>query len=1276
MNCPKCHAQNDLDATFCEQCGSPLPHLCRTCDAALKPGARFCNQCGAAVDTTASVREQPAAPETAPRQADGERKPITILFTDIVGSTALAEMLDPEAWKEIVSGAHRIVASAVNRYEGTIAQLLGDGVLVFFGAPVTHEEDPLRAVLAALEIQQEMKVYEQRLQGVIERLQMRIGINTGLVVVGSVGSAGHLEYLAIGDAVNLAARLQSACRPGSVLLSEATAHLVGAAFALEPLGEIEVKGKLAPVAVFEVKEVHPPRENRRSFVELRSPLVGRNSELTSLQAALDQLKSGLGQIVSVVGEAGIGKSRLVDEACYRSGCGSGGLLRVLEGRALSYGQKLSFWTIRQLIQADLQLSDGDPELKIRLALRRRLQTLFGEDAGAGVYPYIGSVLGIQLQDEAAEQVRLLDGETLKYQTLQVITRYFTRLAEERPTVLIFDDLHWSDPSSLEALDLLLPVTDNAPLMLLTVSRLEREHASWRLLLKAQSEFAHRYTGIMLQPLSGEEQNRLVDNLLAIADLPEVVRIRILERAEGNPLFLEEIVRQLIDQGAIVREGERWRATGSLLEESIPDTLRGVLLARIDRLQEDVRRTLQLASVIGKSFLYSLLAAIGEAEQQLAGQLAMLQRLDLVREKSRLPELEYMFKHSLTQEAAYHSMLLEQRRMYHRRVGIALEALFAGRLEEFTGLLAYHFDAAGETHKALDYLIQAGDRARISEEPMEAVGYYRRVVELLEGTGDNDRLAKVWLKLGLVYHANFQFEETYQAYEQAFALKQRTQKVRGATRTELGQTLRILGVVHYEDCYDPGSTFSLPEGTIMHLLFAGLVAMDDEMNVLPEVARSWQVVDDGYRYLFHLRRDVRWTDGTPVTAHDFEYAWKRNLHPSQENYALQLLYVVRGARTYHEGRLSDPDCVAVRASDDWTLEVTLERPAAYFPYIVTHPVTFPLPRWVVERCGAEWWRPGNIQSNGQFRLVSFDPETGVTLERNPRYFGEVAGNVRRIQFGNAPLAEREQHYRNDRCEIVQVGKFYGSSGYAPPGEVAPHRFLVCNYFVANPMMSPMHDLRLRRALAQALDWEQIFKAGLVTPAYGGLVPPGMAGYTPDLRLRFDPDQARALLVEAGYPGGSGLPVIQAVVSTTEGLYLKTIIACWHSVLGIQVQLNVRSRVMASLGEFHLVHAGWIADFPDPDTFLRQSSIYHFLQKIGWQDPEYDHLVETAAGLKDRKQRLALYRQADHRLVVEQAIIIPVFYSGSASLTLVKPWVKNYKTNLLGDEFFHEVTVDEH
>lgn len=1227
-------------------------------------------------------------------QAEGARKPVTILFTDIVGSTALAEKLDPEEWKEVVSGAHRRVSEAVYRYEGTIAQLLGDGVLAFFGAPLTHEDDPLRAVRAAIDIQQSIHAYADTLAGYIDSFQMRIGLHSGTVVVGSVGDDLHMEYLAIGDSVNLAARLQSAAQPGKILISAATARFVRAAIELNSLGEISVKGKAEPVAVWEVVGPSRAPASGRGIEGLASRLVGRERELESLCRALQELREGHGQIVAVLGEAGIGKTRLVDEA-RRIECGPGRTgeagaapveFRWLEGRSLSYGQTLSFWAVAQLIKTDLGLSDADPEPRIRASLRKRGNNLFGERAGA-VLPYLLHLLGVKLEGEAAEQIKTLDGETLKRESLLSIASYFEAVAREQPTVLVLEDAHWADPSTLEAVEQLFALTDRVPLMLALLLRPERAHGSWRLIQKAETDYGHRYLRLDLKPLSPSESNRLVENLLQIAELPEGVHQLILARSEGNPFYLEEVIRSLIEQGAIVSEAGRWRAPREMPPVDIPDTLQGVLLARIDRLEEGVRHTLQLASVIGKSFLYRLLEAIAEAERQLDRHLAELQRADLVREKTRRPEVEYMFKHSLTQEAAYQSILLERRKEFHRRVGEALEQVFADRREEYYGLLAHHFDAAGETAKAIDYLLRAGDKARFEDAPNEAVAYYRRAIALLTEKGDLRRAAETWLKLALVYHADFQFEAAHQANEAAFALAQQArQRAAEAPRpaTPPGAMPRALRCEGHllTTILDPGIAAYIADMHAAANLFAGLVELDTELNIVPHAARSWQVLDDGRRYLFHLREDVRWTDGTPVTAHDFEWSWKRNLAPATGSNRAEVLHEVVGAEAYHRGQSDDADGVGVRALDPVTLEVRLVSPVAYMPYLFADPITFPVPRHVIERYGDAWSRAAHIVSNGPFRLAELSPDMAV-LERNPTYSGNFPGNLDQVELAT---------WVSDEHSLIEYAA--GRSQFAflsdpwldriPPEDRHVFSWLGVLYLLFAPDHPPLDDARVRRALALALDRRVLAELSLggsagTPPARGGMVPPGIPGHTPDIGLNPDLAEARRLLAEAGYPGGQGMPTLRLAftIQLSHAHWQQEAARQWRDRLGIDIALVElpEGAALRMADRWDVFSERWIADYPDPDNFLRNSSMYGMLRRAGWDAARYAALVDVAAGTRDRARRMALYREADRLWVAEEAVACPVTYS-SRGVFACKPWVRNFRFSALGHVAYKNVTLDPH
>jgi ABC-type oligopeptide transport system substrate-binding subunit/class 3 adenylate cyclase len=1294
MKCHNCSQDNPADARFCQNCGQPLEKVCPNCGTSNVTDAKFCKQCGSLLATEGDrlgVLQQ-AAPQAlqdkiraASTNIEGERKPVTILFTDIVGSTSLAEKLDPEEWKEIVSGAHQRVSQAVYRYEGTIAQLLGDGVLAFFGAPVTHEDDPVRAVHAALEIQDAIAAYARELQGYVDDFQMRVGINTGMVVVGNVGSDMHMEYLAIGDAVNLAARLQSAARPGCVLISEATEKLVKAAFRLNALGEIKVKGKAEPIEVFEVLEPKVAPASGRGIEGFVSPFVGREQDLSTLNAALNKLSAGHGQIVAVLGEAGIGKSRLVEEVRHLSERQPNALYW-LEGRALSYGQNLSFWTISQLILTDLGLSDGDPEAKIKVTLRKRVKALC-DDRSANLLPYLARLMGVNLDDESAERMRQLDGETLKRQTLWAIAEYFNCVAQKQPTVLIFEDLHWADPSTLDALEKLLALTDRSPLMLLLLARTERDHSFWQIKFKAETDYAYRYAEIYLKALSAEDSNRLVNQLLEVADLPERIRLLILDRSEGNPFYLEEIIRSLIEQAVIVHEGSTWRATAEISNVEIPETLQGVLLARIDRLQEDVRRTLQLASVIGKSFLYRLLEAIASAERQLDEHLSQLQRADLVREKTRRPELEYIFKHSLTQQAAYNSLLIERRKEFHRKVGEALEGLFADRPEEFYGLLAHHFDAAGEQDKAIDYFIKAGDKSRLEDAHQEAIQYYQRAIDLLDEIGDLQRAIKTWLKLGLIHQINFEFERAHQANETAFALERQLRGRDTRLRSERsGQaqpyTFRTCFKSFILATLDPSKTNYTEEAILADGLFAGLAEFDSETNIVPHVARSWEVLDSGTRYVFHLRDDVRWTDGTSVTAQDFEWTWKHNLTPGQGSTYVRLFDDILGARDYREGRNPDPDSIGVRALDLLTLEVQLINPVAHFIYLVAQPITYPLPRAVVERYGDQWWKPEHIVSNGAFRLLEFEPAHGL-MARNPDYFGEFPGNLDRFEWRFLENDESEIHEyqagHSDYCVVINASNI--------PIEVSPGERFIRSQVLSTaaliliPTQPPLDDVRIRRALVYGFDrqkWLELYRGdSRARWLQGGVVPPGMAGHSPELGLAFDLERARQLLADAGYPGGKRFPQLKLATIP----FLETrheLERQFLDNLGIQVELT---EIPPNLPFWevqegtHMLTAAWLADYPDPESFLRQSAFYLTPRNKGWHHSRYEQLIEEAVRTADRARRLAMYREADRILVNDEVVVVPATYS-DAQTELIKPWVKVFKENALGQGSLKDIVIESH
>lgn len=669
--------------------------------------------------------------ETASPPLVGERRVVTILFCDVRGSTAMAGKLDPEEWASIMKRAMGYLIPPVTRHDGTVARLMGDAILAFFGAPTAHEDDPQRAVRAGLEIIHGIAEFRQQLKR--ERgldFNVRVGINTGLVFVGAIGADRRVEYTAMGDTINLAARMEQTAQPGTVQIAEPTYKLVQAWFDIESLGGIEVKGKDEPVPAYRVRGFKQGPVHARGLEQqgLSSPLVGREQEFNAMQLSVERLmqKAG-GGIVGIIGEAGLGKSRLVAEARTFAFSNNANVLW-LEGQTLSFGQAISYYPFQQVLRGWANIREDDTEATAWNKLKNRVLALLGDDT-IDYLPYLASILALHVQGEYAERVKYLDGDAMGKQIFLTARRFFDRLARTQPTVLVFEDLHWMDESSTRLLEHLLPLTETAPLLIVGLSRPERDTPAAHVRELCVRDYADRYTEIRLAPLSDTDSAQLIDNLLKIENLPARLRELMVDKADGNPFFLEEVIRTLIVAGAVKRDpsGAKWYATAQVEMIHIPDTIQGVIMARVDRLDDELKQVLRVASVIGRNFLYRVLKAIAEVGQRLDGDLNELQATDLIHEKQHLPELEFMFKHALAQEATYESILMTKRRDLHARVARAIEQLFAERLEEFYGLLAYHYARAEVWDKAQQYLLQAADQAGQLAGDAEVLNLYNQAL---------------------------------------------------------------------------------------------------------------------------------------------------------------------------------------------------------------------------------------------------------------------------------------------------------------------------------------------------------------------------------------------------------------------------------------------------------------------------------------------------------------------------------------------------------------------
>ncbi|MCC6984635.1 MAG: AAA family ATPase [Bauldia sp.] len=670
----------------------------------------------------------------------GERRIITALFCDVVNSTALAEQLDPEDWTEILNEAFQHLTAPILRYEGTVAKLMGDAVLAFFGAPVAHEDDPRRAVLAALDMIAAIGAFRETVKS--ERgleFDVRIGINTGPVVVADIGARA---MDALGDAINVAARMEQAAGPGTILLSGDTYRLLAPLFDVEALGEIELKGKADRVPAFRVIGPKAAPGRVRGIDGVSAPLIGRDREFARLRDAMTSVLSGRGQIVGLLGEAGLGKSRMLSELKQEWDRASPpNRWIVLSG--VPYDASRPYGLFQNYARSMFGVELNDPVETIHDKIVATLRG-HGKDEET-----------IALCATAFERViaarTLLDGsrydvEVVKNDIYNTLSPGLARHARNGPLVLVVDDLHWADPASVELLLALLSLVEDVPLLIVFALRPERQSAAWRIRQRAETDYPHRYTELSLRPLDATDTNALVSALLSIADLPAELRQLILRKTDGNPYFVEEIVRTLIDEGVVrqTADGLHWEAKTDVSEIAIPDTLQALLMTRIDRLDQETRSTLQLASVIGRSFYYSILKRISESAMALDRQLLSLERVELLLESARLPELEYMFKHELARDAAYGSLLNRKRRDFHRRVGEAIETIFVGRLEEQAHRLARHFDLAGDTAKAQRYYEVAAETAASMHATAESAAHLAHALDCARKNGapptDLERLA--------------------------------------------------------------------------------------------------------------------------------------------------------------------------------------------------------------------------------------------------------------------------------------------------------------------------------------------------------------------------------------------------------------------------------------------------------------------------------------------------------------------------------------------------------
>jgi class 3 adenylate cyclase/tetratricopeptide (TPR) repeat protein len=725
MRCQACQTDNRAEVRFCEQCGTLLQLTCPACGAHLPASSKFCGQCGGPLGERAPRPRFTSPQAYTPRHlADrilkdrsalaGERKQVTVLFADVSGFTSLSETLDPEAVHRLINRAFELMLAEIHRYEGTVNQFLGDGLMALFGAPIAHEDHALRAAHAALAMQRALAGYRgelARTRGI--EFRVRMGLNTGLVVVGAIGDNLRMDYTAVGDTTNTAARMQQLAEPGQIVLAEATERLVAPYVELRHLGAFSVKNRAQPVIAWELLAVKATasRLAARAARGL-SPLVGRDDALATLDRAWAAARGGRGQAVFLVGDAGIGKSRLLLE--FRERLGE--TATWIEGDCVSFGQSVPFLPTIDMLKRHFGVQDQDADADIVAKVGRGLQFL-ASDAST-VAPYLRYLLAV---DPGDSRVTTMDAGQRRGHLVAAIQRFTAAESRRRPIVLVVEDAHWIDSASEDVLKSLAEALPGMAVLLVVTYR-----------PVYQQPFGDRtyYWRIAPQPLDGEDAGRVVQATLGVSDLPAELAAIIAAKAEGNPFFLEEIGHALVETGAVRSENGRLVLGRAAATITVPETVQDVIAARLDRLEDAQKRTVQTAAVIGREFALALLRRVSELQDRLEQSLGELKRVELIYEKSGFGDPEYVFRHALTQDVAYASLLQSERRRLHGVIGAALEELHAGRLDERAEELVHHFSRGEAWDKVARYAREAGERAANLFEDARAVALYQTALDAL------------------------------------------------------------------------------------------------------------------------------------------------------------------------------------------------------------------------------------------------------------------------------------------------------------------------------------------------------------------------------------------------------------------------------------------------------------------------------------------------------------------------------------------------------------------
>jgi class 3 adenylate cyclase/tetratricopeptide (TPR) repeat protein len=730
MQCPKCQFENPIGIKFCGECGDKLERLCPSCNSSSPLNFKFCGECGHKLDVPAETSPKDLSfdekltkiqkylpkglTEKILAQRDrieGERKQVTVMFCDMEGFTALSEKQGPEEAYSIMDQVYEILIHKVHDYEGTVNEMTGDGIMALFGAPIALEDAPQRAIRSSLAIHREMAKFSDRIKQDREGvppLKMRVGLHTGPVVVGTVGNDLRVEFKAVGDTVNLSSRLEGLAEPGSTYVTEAIFRLTEGLFRFEAMGEKRIKGKKELIKVYRV--IAPSTSRTRFDVSTErglSPFVGRERELELLLDGFERSKAGRGQAVSIIADAGLGKSRLLYE--FRKAVASEDVT-FLEGKCLSYSRGVVYHPIIDILKANFDIRDDDGDLQIREKIKEGLEILGADETST--LPYLLELLSVE--DNGFDKIPL-SPEERKDRILGALKQIVLKGSERQPLIMAYEDLHWIDQSSEESLKGLLDAISGARVFLIFTYR---------------PEFIHTWGGrsyhsqVNLNRLSTRETLMMISHLLGTEAFDKEIEQLVLEKTEGVPFFIEELINSLRDQKVIEKKDNKYHLTKDIREAIIPSTIHDVIMARVDSLTDGAKVLLQTGSVAGREFSHHLIKKVAElAKEELLSHLSVLKDSELLYERGIYPQSNYVFKHALTQEVAYNSLLQKRRAELHEKIGKAIEKIHAGRLEELCEMLAYHFLQGEDWQRAYRYCQESGLKAYTHSAYEQAQGYF-------------------------------------------------------------------------------------------------------------------------------------------------------------------------------------------------------------------------------------------------------------------------------------------------------------------------------------------------------------------------------------------------------------------------------------------------------------------------------------------------------------------------------------------------------------------------